>query len=264
MGISAEVFHEMIGVKDAYKAPERLLEILYNREEREQLFRDFLASTSYNVDDDMFRQYFEDCHASRKDLKQDFTPASVAKLTAALVNRPQKESGGFNDRFFPFYEGCAGSGTMLIHAWNADRMKHSPFDYKPSWYFYCVEELDDRVFPFLLFNIAIRGMNACVIHCDVLSRSAKGAFFIQNDTDNALGFSSINRLPYDKNVEYELAVAFDEHLYDELLESPGVPEHVVRCLMEGDDSREPSEATKFIYALCGVDGFNFETEETTS
>lgn len=258
MGISAEVFHEMIGVKDAYKAPERLLEILYNREEREQLFRDFLAATSYNVDDDMFRQYFEDCHASRKDLKQDFTPASVAKLTAALVNPPHRAHEG------DFYEGCAGSGTMLIHAWNADRMKHSPFDYKPSWYFYVVEELDDRVFPFLLFNIAIRGMNACVVHCDVLERDAKGAFFIQNDTDNALGFSSINRLPYDTNVEYELNVTFTEHLYGELLESPGVPEHVVKSLMEGDDSREPSEATKFIYALCGVEGFNFETEETTS
>lgn len=254
MGISAEVFHEMIGVKDAYKAPERLLEILYNREERERLFRDFLVATNYNVDDDMFRQYFEDCHASRKDLKQDFTPASVAKLTAALVNPPHRAHEG------DFYEGCAGSGTMLIHAWNADRMKHSPFDYKPSWYFYLVEELDDRVFPFLLFNIAIRGMNACVVQCDVLERDAKGAFFIQNDTDNALGFSSINRLPYDTNVEYELNVAFTEHLYGELLESPGVPEHVVKSLMEGDDSREPSEATKFIYALCGVEGFNFETE----
>ena len=249
-GINAQQFHELIGVKDAYKAPERLLEILYNREEREQLFRDFLAATNYNVDDDMFRQYFEDCHAARKDLKQDFTPASVAKLTAALVNNQ-----GAN-----FYEGCAGSGTMLIHAWNADRMKHSPFDYKPSWYFYCVEELDDRVFPFLLFNIAIRGMNACVIHGDVLTREAKGAFFIQNDYDDHMQFSSINRLPYDENVEHELRVTFTEQLYGELLESPGVPEHVVKSLIEGEDDRGPGEFTRFLYALCGVEGYDFEME----
>src|SRR5690606_26105407 len=85
--------------------------------------------------------------------------------------------------------------SMTIAAWDGDRMQHSPFDYRPSWYFYVCEELSERAIPFLVFNLALRGMNALVTHCDVLSRTAYGAIFIQNDKDDHLAFSSINFLP---------------------------------------------------------------------
>lgn len=251
--ITAEKFHELIGVKDAYKAPDRLMEIIYDKERREALMRGFLEATDYQVDDDTFRQYFEDVHAARKDLKQDFTPASVSKLTAAIVNPPNQGARLDGD----FYEGCAGTGGMTVAAWNSDRMKHNPFDYKPSWYFYFVEELSERALPFLIFNLAMRGMNAVVTHCDVLSRNAYGAFFIQNERDDHMQFSSVNLLPYNDSVEWELAVKFVEERYDALLESPGIPSHVGEAIANGVEY-EVSDATKFVYALCGVEGYEFK------
>lgn len=242
--ITAEQFHRLIGVDDAYKAPDRLMEILYDKPRREQLFRDFLEATQYEVETDTFRQYFEDVHAARKDLKQDFTPASIAMLTAKIAGEP----GGPN-----FYEGCAGTGGMLIASWNNNRIKHSPFCYKPSWYFYTVEELSDRAFPFLLFNCALRGMNAVVVHCDVLTREAKGAFFVQNENNDHMQFSSINLMPYDESVEYELNIRFDgDERYDELLESEGIPAHIFEEKNDPTDY-EICDATKFLYALCGIE-----------
>lgn len=102
-GITAKAFHDLIGVDDAYKAPDRLMTILYDKEKRENLMRAFLEATDYEVDDDTFRRYFEDVHADRKDLSQDFTPQSIAKLTAALVDSPSSAS---------FYEGCAGTAKV--------------------------------------------------------------------------------------------------------------------------------------------------------
>lgn len=236
--ITMAKFNELLGINESYKAPAKLMEILYDRPKREQLMRDFLEATDYEVDADTFQRYFEEEHADRAGKKQDFTPSSVAMLTARLV-------GGGDS----FYEGCAGTGGMLIAAWHNDRIKHSPFDYKPSWYFYTVEELSDRAFPFLLFNIALRGMNATVIHCGVLTRKAYGAFFVQNDYDDHLHFSSINRLPYNEIVEEELGITFVEERYDDLLETPGIPEHVVSPSEWG----EVSDATRFIYALCGIE-----------
>lgn len=236
--IDAKIFNCLIGVQDSYQAPARLLEILYNKTEREHLMREVLKSTDYQVDDDTFRNYFEDEHADRKHKKQDFTPQSVSKLVRMLIG-DTKES---------FYEGCAGTGSMTITAWNKDRMQHSPFDYKPSWYFYHVEELSDRAIPFLIFNLALRGMNAVVAHCDVLSRKAYGVFFIQNDIDDPMRFSSINRMPYSKQIEKEFGLKFVEERYSELIESPKDLPH-----LQHPTVKKVSPETILIYGLCGVD-----------
>ena len=57
------------------------------------------------------------------------------------------------------------------------------------------EELSDRAIPFLLFNAAIRGINAVIIQCDSLDRKAKRAFYVKNDSDNFLAFSDILEVP---------------------------------------------------------------------
>lgn len=208
--ITADVFNKLIGVKDNYEAPAKLMEILYNRPEREALMHAFLKATNYQIDDDTFRHYFENEHADRKHKKQDFTPRSVSTLIRKLIG----------DTNGSFYDGCAGTGSMTIAGWHEDRMQHSPFDYKPSQYFYHVEEIADRAIPFLIFNLALRGMNAVVLHCDVLSRNSYGAFFIQNDNDDHSQFSSINRFPYSEEVERMFSVKFIDERYPFLIESP--------------------------------------------
>jgi len=83
-----------------------------------------------------------------------------------------------------------------------------------------LEELSDRALPFLIFNMAIRGVNATIIHCDVLSRDCFGVFFIQNDKNLSLEFSNINVMPYSKDASEAFNVKFFEEKYPAHIESP--------------------------------------------
>ena len=48
----------------------------------------------------------------------------------------------------------------------------------------------------MLVNLAIRGMNAAVLHGDTLTRKFKQVYFIQNDEDGYTTFSNINIMPH--------------------------------------------------------------------
>ncbi|MHC2451272.1 type I restriction-modification system DNA methylase subunit [Bacillus altitudinis] len=241
----SDKINRIFGIDDSYKAPSKIMEILFDRKRREDVFRQFVADPMLNTTErDVFHEYFQDEHADRKNKKQDFTPRSVADLLARVID------GGFEST--TNYDGCAGTGGLTIAKWQSDRTKHSPFDYKPSWYFYHCEEMSDRAIPFLLFNLLFRGMNAVVVHCDILTRKSKGAFFIQNDHDDFMHFSSLNVLPYTDLAADELDVTWDDDLipYDDLIESEEIPAHVLNPTEFGAVSVE----TKFLHLLCGIDG----------
>ena len=239
-----EKINRILEIDDSYKAPQRLMEVLFDRERREDVFRQFVDDPELcKTEEDIFHMYFQEEHADRKDKKQDFTPGSVGDLLTGLVDD--------GDLSRISYDGCAGTGGLIISKWHADRIKHSPFDFKPSWYFYHCEEMSDRAIPFLLFNLLFRGMNAVVVHCDVLTRKSKGAFFIQNDRDDNMRFSSLNVLPYTDLAASELNVVWDDDLipYDDLIESEEIPDHVFNPSEFGTISPE----TKFLHLLCGID-----------
>lgn len=207
--------NNLLGIKESYKAPDRLMEILYmDKPERDKYFMDFLNAFDKDVTYDWFHDYFQDEHADRKNQKQDFTPQSVSRLLSAIVG-PEGNT---------YYEPAAGTGGILIERWNQDRMKHSPFDYEPRDYYYTAEELSDRAIPFLLFNMLIRGMNGNVVQCDVLTREATGAFFIQNDANDFMGFSSLNLLPYNEDTETELNIKFVDEKYKPIKQTEKIPE----------------------------------------
>jgi len=96
----------------------------------------------------MIYQYYL---ADRKEKKQDYTPASVAKLMSSLA-------GGGCERDDWIIDLCAGSGALTIQHWLAH----------PNCKYICYE-VDSNVIPFLLFNLAIRNIEAVVLQCDVLS-----------------------------------------------------------------------------------------------
>lgn len=207
--------NKLLGIKESYKAPDRLMEILYmDKQERDKYFIDFLNAFDKDVTYDWFHDYFQDEHANRKNQKQDFTPQSVSRLLSEIVG-PEGNT---------YYEPAAGTGGILIERWNQDRMKHSPFDYEPRDYYYTAEELSDRAIPFLLFNMLIRGMNGNVVQCDVLTREATGAFFIQNDANDFMGFSSLNLLPYNEDTETELNIKFVDEKYKPIKQTEKIPE----------------------------------------
>ena len=238
--------NEQLGVSDSYQAPDALLKILYNKEVREQVFRNFLMEYEGDVSYDWFTLYFQEEHADRKNKKQDFTPNSVAKLLSELTD-------GSDCNNSLIYDAPAGTGGLLINKWDHERMKSNPLDYKPGWYLHVAEDLSDRVIPFLLFNVMLRGMNAVVAHCDVLTRETYGVFFVQNDKDDHLSFSNINLIPYpvgtpdkgetplawEEAKEYELVgglwYRYTKRLYEPIAESAGpdgdsVPSYVADAL----------------------------------
>lgn len=207
--------NKLLGIKESYKAPDRLMEILYmDKQERDKYFIDFLNAFDKDVTYDWFHDYFQDEHADRKNQKQDFTPQSVSRLLSEIVG-PEGNT---------YYEPAAGTGGVLIERWNQDRMKHSPFDYEPRDYYYTAEELSDRAIPFLLFNMLIRGINGNVVQCDVLTREATGAFFIQNDANDFMSFSSLNLLPYNEDTETELNIKFVDEKYKPIKQTEKIPE----------------------------------------
>ena len=57
---------EILDVSDSYQIPEKLMQIIYNEKEREELFMKLLEVNNYEVRYDWFTKHFEDEHADRK------------------------------------------------------------------------------------------------------------------------------------------------------------------------------------------------------
>lgn len=212
MQFDVSTVNKILNIDDAYKAPDTLLALMLDKTQRENIFKKFL-NISTDLSFDWFHEYFEDEQAERKSKKQDFTPDSIA----TLLNKLTSNTTGY------YYEPTAGTGGILITRWWQDCVNDpvgtknntnipgiSFFTYDPRKYWYQVEELSDRAVPFLIFNMAIRGMNGVAIQCDSLSREAKEAYFIRNDTDNALAFSEVIEVPKTKDFEKELNINWKE------------------------------------------------------
>ncbi|TDR51695.1 N-6 DNA methylase, partial [Paenilisteria rocourtiae] len=168
-----------------------------------------------DVSYDWFHIYFQDEHADRKKHMQDFTPNELSDVVSKLTGESQNT-----------LDIAAGTGGMTIRKWWGDCLREGPFVYLPSQHLYQCEELSDRAVPFLLFNLLIRGMNATIVHGDVLSREVKQVYFIQNEHDDHLLFSNLNVMPHSKKVEREFNV--QKWLDGELvhIESVDMPNHL--------------------------------------
>lgn len=209
--LTTGVINELLGIKESYKASDRLLEILFDKKERELLFRKFLDN-HWDMTQDWFHTYFQDEHADRAKHKQDFTPQSISQVLIKMLG--SEDDNGMR------LDVAAGTGGITIEKWQQDRISAPFFDYKPSMFIYQCEELSERALPFLLFNLAIRGMNAVVCHGDVLTREFKQVYFIQNDEDDFMKFSSINVFPHNEMVEemFDIREWLEEPI--EYIESP--------------------------------------------
>lgn len=139
-----------LGIDESYKMPERMMELLLNAEEREKMFDAFSAENP-DMTGDLWHEYFQDEQGDRNALKQDFTPMEICQLVAEIT--PEAES---------YADVCAGTGGLTIAL-------HNRF---PDAYYH-LEEISERTIPILLFNLAIRNINAEVINGDNLEQTAK-------------------------------------------------------------------------------------------
>lgn len=214
MKFDVKTVNAILGIDESFKAPERMMELMLDDQKRPKIFKKFLQ-VSTDMSFDWFHEYFEDEQAERKSKKQDFTPKSVAEVLTRLAQSKDDRA---------YYEPTAGTGGILITRWWQDCLNDpaalsgvskkvinqnpgiSFFTYDPRRYWYQAEELSERAIPFLIFNMAIRGMNGVAIQCDSLERKAKDAYFIRNNTSNCLAFSEVIKLPHTDDFAKELDI----------------------------------------------------------
>lgn len=179
--LTSEQINGILGVDDTYKQPAKLLSLMLDEKKRVETFLKFLELET-DLSYEWFQEAFENEHADRKNKKQDFTPPSLSELMARLVSDNRN-----------YYEIAAGNGGIMIQAWHEHRLNCENFwMYNPRNYWYQVEELSDRSLPFLIFNMAIRGMNGAILHGDSLTREFKNVYFIRSVSNQYEGFSEVH------------------------------------------------------------------------
>ncbi|WP_260339062.1 SAM-dependent DNA methyltransferase [Lacticaseibacillus paracasei] len=232
---------------DLASTSEYLMGILFDKDKREHLFRQFLEYET-NVDYDWFNLYYsQEMTRISKKHKSYYSPPSLGKLAKQLVDVARTDGDAEatkNNLLATHYDVGAGTGQLTVTTWDANRRKHSPFSYKPSMYFYVSEELKlsgkpSRSIPFLLFNYLIRGMDGVVIAGDSLSRSISQVYFIQQPEDDHLGFSSLNVMPRtpDTMEAFDVKAWIDEPI--EHIEDNDMPQFIVNELI---GTKQPEQA----------------------
>ena len=136
---------EILEVESVSEISDKLMKIaLENETEYHDKF--ILMFTDLGID--YFQKIFQYNEADRKEKKQDYTPACLGKLVSVLV-----------DNSNTVIDMCAGTGSLTIQKWSQNK----------STKFICIE-FDERVIPYLMFNLSIRNMNSTIKHQDILSK----------------------------------------------------------------------------------------------
>lgn len=131
-------------IKNIGELKDKLSDIcLNNKFEFYEKFKSIVEDLSIDWLQKIF-QYYE---SDRIDLKQDYTPKCLAELISKITNNNETEC----------IDMCAGSGALTIQKWNQNK----------NIKFVC-KEYDKNVIPYLLFNLALRNINATVQRIDVL------------------------------------------------------------------------------------------------
>ncbi|MDT2813760.1 N-6 DNA methylase [Vagococcus carniphilus] len=173
--LTIEKINELIDVEESFHASYKLTEILKDKNDRELLFRKFLEiETDFSFD--WFTEYFQAEHSDRKGKKQDFTPDGIIQVASGVLDQTSSNA-----------DICAGTGGLTIKRYSENKDAS----------FYC-EEFSDRAMPFLLFNLAIRNVDAIVCHGDSLTREFKAIYQLSKSSEFS-EIKIINELPNIKN-----------------------------------------------------------------
>jgi type I restriction enzyme M protein len=152
-----EAILEICAVKEVFEVPQTLMEKLFSPEQSDLLNR--IAVIYGDMQLDQFRDFFQEEGADRKKLKQDYTPDGLAELLARVSVSGESLA-----------DICAGTGSLTIQYLN----------YHPNVEFVRCEEFSTKVIPFLLINLAIRKIDAEVIHGDSLTQERFAVYAIKD------------------------------------------------------------------------------------
>lgn len=112
MAILQTDFFKLANVKQHSQFQKFMEDIVLDKKRREKFYRGCVKVDPQCVEEDTFRQYFEEFAAERKSNQQDFTPKSITKLMAKLTDNNDKYSTGWTA-----YDCAAGTGAMILSKW---------------------------------------------------------------------------------------------------------------------------------------------------
>ena len=194
--ITNKDINELIGIKESFELPDKLMKILLNEEEKDKLLNKFLE---YDIDlkYDFLRDYFQEQHSNRNDLKQDYTPDCICEILSRLKKNNNK-----------ILDVCSGTGALTISNL-----------YNNKIYVQC-EELSSRSIPVLLLNLIIRNVDGLVVQKDVLKNEIKTIYKLES-TDQFSNIKIVDELQEEKfdiivsNPPYSLGwePKYDERFY---------------------------------------------------
>lgn len=206
--MTKDYFYTLLGIREAYKMPDRLFEILKEKKRAVELMEKI--SETEDLSSDFMRDYFQSEHADRQNLKQDYTPHAICELLAEITERGEK-----TERYADI---CAGTGALTIAQWCRNK----------DAFFYC-EEYSERVVPVLLLNLAVRGINGQVIQGNSLTGQADKIFNLKREGK----FSTITETEEKCKEKFDVVITnppysmpwkeVDEYKYDERFIKYGLP-----------------------------------------
>lgn len=134
----------------------------------ERTFDRFCELVEGDLTEDWMQKIYQYYLADRKEKMQDYTPKCLAQFLAMLAGDAEE-----------IVDLCAGSGALIIQRWNRNR------DQK-----FRVYELDENVIPFLIFNLAVRNIEALVNVGDVLQGEITEVYAIRK----GIKYGSVTRI----------------------------------------------------------------------
>lgn len=147
---------ELLAIKNTDEMSKRLYEVVSTN--NVQIYERFCGLIENDLAVDWLQKIFQYYQADRKEKMQDYTPKCLADFMGLLA--------GESDTVIDM---CAGSGALTIQKWNRNH------DLQFRLY-----EFDERVIPFLLFNMTVRNISCVVYHADVLQMEIFKQYQITN------------------------------------------------------------------------------------
>lgn len=134
---------EILGIKSINELSDALYRACKNNDI--SVLSDF-SDMVQDLQIDWLQKIFQYYEADRKKKKQDYTPKSLAEFCGRLIGNDTE-----------IIDMCAGSGALTIQKWNLNH------DAK-----FILYEIDEKVIPYLLFNMMLRNIRCKIYHSDVL------------------------------------------------------------------------------------------------
>lgn len=171
---------DILGITDTYEFIQRLNDILPQKEKREYYMSRVLENGA-DISTDFIRDIYQSEMAQRKQLKQDYTPATICKL---FYEVSENKEGTILDE-------CAGTGSLVI--------EYIAHGYKNV---ICIEK-SEAVFPLLLFNMAIRNVSGYVIKEDITTQEIYQVYILTSSER----FSNIIKAKHLEDIKADLIIS---------------------------------------------------------